>query len=88
LVFAPSHGDIIGGFDWMIFNNVPFDKPLSYAQLFLELVSLYQMMFAVITPLLITRAKFGIFDFAGGLVHISAGGGSHTLSCTLFWSGN
>ena len=40
LVFAPSHWGIIGGLDWMIFNNVPFDKPLNYAPTIPGLVSL------------------------------------------------
>jgi ammonium transporter, Amt family len=67
LVFAPSHGGIIGGLDWMIFNNVPFDKPLNYAPTIPGVsFATYQMMFAVITPLLITgafaeRMKFNSF---------------------------
>ena len=67
LVFAPSHGGIIGGLDWMIFNNVPFDKPLNYAPTIPGVsFATYQMMFAVITPLLITgafaeRMKFSSF---------------------------
>jgi Amt family ammonium transporter len=67
LVFAPSHGGIIGGLDWMVFNNVPFDKPLNYAPTIPGVsFATYQMMFAVITPLLITgafaeRMKFSSF---------------------------
>ena len=67
LVFAPSHGGIIGGLDWMIFNNVPLDKPLNYAPTIPGVsFATYQMMFAVITPLLITgafaeRMKFSSF---------------------------
>jgi ammonium transporter, Amt family len=67
LVFAPSHGGIIGGLDWMVFNNIPFDKPLNYAPTIPGVsFATYQMMFAVITPLLITgafaeRMKFSSF---------------------------
>lgn len=67
LVFAPSHGGIIGGLNWILFNNVPFDKPLVYAPTIPGVsFASYQMMFAIITPLLITgafaeRLKFSSF---------------------------
>jgi ammonium transporter, Amt family len=71
LVFAPSHGDIIGGLDWMIFNNVPFDKPLSYAPTIPGVsFATYQMMFAVITPLLITGAFAERMKFSSFIVFI------------------
>jgi ammonium transporter, Amt family len=71
LVFAPSHGDIIGGLDWIFFNNVPFDKPLSYAPTIPGVsFATYQMMFAVITPLLITGAFAERMKFSSFIVFI------------------
>jgi Amt family ammonium transporter len=57
LVFAPSQGGFIGGLDWLFFNNVPFTEGLDYAPTIPGVTfASYQMMFAVITPLLITGA--------------------------------
>ncbi len=57
LVFAPSQGNIIGGLDWAFFNNVPFNDTLDYAPTIPGVTfGSYQMMFAVITPLLMTGA--------------------------------
>lgn len=57
LVFAPSQGGWIGGLDWIFFNNVPFDDSVDYAPTIPGVTfGSYQMMFAVITPLLITGA--------------------------------
>jgi Amt family ammonium transporter len=71
LVFAPSHGGIIGGLDWMIFDNVPFDKSLSYAPTIPGVsFATYQMMFAVITPLLITGAFAERMKFSSFVVFI------------------
>lgn len=57
LVFAPSQGGFIGGLDWLFFNNVPFNESLDYAPTIPGVTfASYQMMFAVITPLLITGA--------------------------------
>jgi Amt family ammonium transporter len=57
LVFAPSQGGFIGGFDWTFFNGVPVKDSLDYAPTIPGVTyASYQMMFAVITPLLITGA--------------------------------
>lgn len=57
LVYAPSFGGIIGKLDWVFFNEVPFKTSLSYAPTIPGVTfGTYQMMFAVITPLLITGA--------------------------------
>ena len=57
LVYAPSQGGFIGGFDWLFYNNVPFNESLDYAPTVPGVTfATYQMMFAVITPLLITGA--------------------------------
>ena len=57
LVFAPSQGGFIGGFDWIFFSGVPVNDSLDYAPTIPGVTfATYQMMFAVITPLLITGA--------------------------------
>jgi ammonium transporter, Amt family len=57
MVFAPSQGGIIGGFDWIFFTDVPVNKSLDYAPTVPGVTfASFQMMFAVITPLLITGA--------------------------------
>lgn len=57
LVFSPSQGGFIGGFDWLFYNNVPFNESLDYSPTTPGVTfATYQMMFAVITPLLITGA--------------------------------
>jgi Amt family ammonium transporter len=57
LVFAPSQNGLIGGLDWLFFNNVHFNNSLDYAPTIPGVTfASYQMMFAVITPLLITGA--------------------------------
>jgi Amt family ammonium transporter len=57
LVFGPSQGGFIGGLDWLFFNNVPINGTLDYAPTIPGVTfGSYQMMFAVITPLLITGA--------------------------------
>ena len=57
LVYAPSPWGIIGGLNWTFFNGVPINKSLDYAPTIPGVTfATYQMMFAVITPLLITGA--------------------------------
>jgi Amt family ammonium transporter len=57
LVFAPSQGGIIGGLDWIFFEDVPVNDSLDYATTIPGVsFASFQMMFAVITPLLITGA--------------------------------
>lgn len=67
LAFGPDHGGVIGGLDWLGLNGVGGDPNPDYAgtiphQCFM----IYQCMFAVITPALITgaiaeRMKFSAF---------------------------
>jgi Amt family ammonium transporter len=66
-VFSTTYGGIFGSFDWVLFNNVSLSTSLNYAPT-IPSVSFgsFQMMFAVITPLLITgafaeRMKFSSF---------------------------
>jgi ammonium transporter, Amt family len=57
LVFGPSQGGIIGGLDWIFFRDVPVNGSLDYAPTIPGVTfASFQMMFAVITPLLITGA--------------------------------
>lgn len=57
LVFAPSQGGIIGGLNWIFFVDVPINDSLDYATTIPGVTfASFQMMFAVITPLLITGA--------------------------------
>jgi Amt family ammonium transporter len=57
LTFAPDISGIIGNLSWVFYNNVPFSDSVSYAPTIPGITyATYQMMFAVITPLLITGA--------------------------------
>jgi ammonium transporter, Amt family len=57
LVFAPSQEGLIGGLDWIFFRDVPVNGSLDYAPTIPGVTfASFQMMFAVITPLLITGA--------------------------------
>jgi Amt family ammonium transporter len=57
LVFAPSQNGFIGGLDWLFYHNVPFNDSIDYAPTVPGVTyATFQMMFAVITPLLITGA--------------------------------
>ncbi len=47
----------MAGLDWVFYNNVPFNESLDYAPTIPGVTfATFQMMFAVITPLLITGA--------------------------------
>lgn len=67
LAFGPDHGGLIGGLDWVGFNGVGMDPSDDYAKTVPHLAfASFQMMFAVITPALITgafaeRVKFSAF---------------------------
>jgi Amt family ammonium transporter len=57
--FGQGFESFIGGFDWMFLNNVTADKPdpIGYAPTIPhQLFMVYQMMFAIITPALISGA--------------------------------
>ena len=67
LAFGPDHGGIIGGLDWFGLSGVGADPNPDYAATIPhQTFMIYQAMFAIITPALITgaiaeRAKFGTF---------------------------
>src|SRR6266542_2667682 len=57
LAFGPDRGGIIGGLDWIGLRNVGFEPNDDYAKTIPQLAYMaFQMMFAVITPALITGA--------------------------------
>lgn len=73
LVFSPSIAGIIGGLQWAFFNEVPFDSALDYAPSIPGVTfATFQMMFAVITPLLITGAFAERVKFSGFVIFIIA----------------
>jgi Amt family ammonium transporter len=68
LAFGPDHGGLIGDFDWAFLRNVSASEPnAAYAATIPhQTYMIFQLMFAVITPALITgafaeRAKFSTF---------------------------
>ena len=67
LAFGPDHGGIVGGLDWIGLRGVGPDPFDAYAKTIPHSVfMLFQMMFAIITPALITgafaeRKKFSAF---------------------------
>lgn len=64
LSFGPDHSHLIGGLNWLGFNNVGFDPNPDYAATIPHTAfAFFQLMFAIITPALITgsiveRVKF------------------------------
>ncbi|HEX5416204.1 MAG TPA: ammonium transporter [Chloroflexota bacterium] len=69
LAFGPDHGGIIGGLDWIGLNGVGLKPNPDYAATIPhQAFAIYQMMFAVITPALISgafaeRKRFKAFVF-------------------------
>jgi Amt family ammonium transporter len=67
LAFGPDKGGLIGGLDWLGLNGVGADPNADYAATIPhQTFMIYQAMFAIITPALITgaiaeRAKFSTF---------------------------
>ncbi len=67
LAFGPDHGGVIGGLDWAFLRHVGQAPNPDYGSTIPhQAFMVFQMMFAVITPALITgafaeRAKFGTF---------------------------
>src|SRR5690349_3654381 len=67
LAFGPDHGHVIGGLDWIGLRHVGFEPNADYAPTIPhQTFMIYQCMFAVITPALITgafaeRMKFSAF---------------------------
>jgi ammonium transporter, Amt family len=76
LVYAPSFGAIgglIGGLNWIFFNGVPIYSSLDYAPTIPGVTfAAYEMMFAVITPLLITGAFAERLKYSAFVIFIIA----------------
>ena len=63
LAFGPDHGGIIGGFDYVLFRGVGMEAGPYSATIPHMAFAMFQMMFAVITPALITGAVSGRMRF-------------------------
>lgn len=67
LAFGPDHGGLIGGLDWLCLSGVGIEPNPDYAETIPALVFMaFQMMFAIITPALISgsiaeRMRFSAF---------------------------
>ena len=60
LSFGADHGGVIGGLEYLFLNGLGFDEALRYAPTLSSLTYVvFQMMFAMITPALITGAVAG-----------------------------
>lgn len=70
LSFGPDRGGLIGGLDWMLLNGVGVE-PSSYAKTVPHLAfMIYQAMFAVITPALISGAFAERMKFSAYVIFI------------------
>ena len=74
LCFSGGEGGIIGNLDWAFLNNIRFDNPYSGADgEYPEYIFIaYQMMFAIITPALITGAFVNRVTFKAYLIFLVA----------------
>src|SRR6478672_11263485 len=73
LTFGPDTAGLVGNLDWTFLKGVPFDNSLKYAPtipgvLFVK----FEMMFAVITPLLLTGAIAERMKFSAYVLFIAA----------------
>ncbi|HOP47408.1 MAG TPA: ammonium transporter [Desulfobacteraceae bacterium] len=69
--FGPDHGGIIGGFDWVFLNGVGMEPSSDYGTTVPHLAfMIFQCMFAVITPALITGAFAERMKFSAFLIFI------------------
>ncbi len=74
LCFSGGEGAIFGNFDWAFLNGIPFDQAYAGAngQYPTYIFIAYQMMFAVITPTLITGAFVNRITFKAYLIFLVA----------------
>ena len=71
LAFGPDIGSIVGSLDWVGLNGVGPEPNANYAATIPHLVfMLFQMMFAIITPALITGAIADRFKFSTFIVFV------------------
>ena len=73
LSFGKDIHGIIGGFNYLFFNNVSVEPNVIYAATIPEtLFATFQMMFSIVTPALITGALVGRMKFSSLLIFITA----------------
>jgi Amt family ammonium transporter len=73
LVFGPSLGGFMGNLDHLFYNNIPINDSIRFAPTIPGVTfATYQMMFAVITPLLIAGAFAERLKFSAFIVFIIA----------------
>lgn len=71
LTFGPDQAGLAGNLDWIFLRGIPFDEGISYAPTIPGvLFAKFQMMFAVITPLLLTGAIAERMKFSSFIVFI------------------
>ncbi len=72
LCFSGGEGGVFGNLDWMFLRNIPFDNAYSGADgMYPEYIFIaYQMMFAIITPALITGAFVNRVSFKAYLIFL------------------
>jgi ammonium transporter, Amt family len=73
LTFGPDTAGLVGNLDWTFLKGVPFDSSLKYAPTIPGvLFAKFEMMFAVITPLLLTGAIAERMKFSAFVLFIAA----------------
>ncbi len=73
LAFGEDHGGIIGGLEYIGLNGLNFNEALAYAPTLSSITFvLFQMMFAMITPALITGAVAGRMRYKALFIFIMA----------------
>jgi len=70
LCFSGGEGGVIGNFDLAFLNGISFDTPFSNGKFPLYIFVAYQMMFAIITPALITGAFVNRVTFKAYLIFL------------------
>lgn len=72
LAFGADHGGVIGGFEYICLNGLDFNTVSDYAPTLSSLTFVvFQMMFAMITPALITGAVAGRMKFKALFIFIA-----------------
>lgn len=65
VAFGPDHGHLLGGLNYALFNGVGFAPNTAYAGTIpFALFAMYQLMFAIITPALMSGAVAGRMRFS------------------------
>lgn len=73
LSFGKDINGIIGGFNYLFFNNVSMEPNIVYAATIPEtLFAAFQMMFSIVTPALITGSLVGRMKFSALIIFIVA----------------